>query len=131
MYIEWAAVTPADSLVVDGYKLNVTQLGTGLSWNVYDGSENNQRLFYNVTGLETGERYAFTVDSVNFNGISPASDELIVVACKPPDGFPKPYYIESTSSTVTVGWTSPSDTGGCNLLGYELQINDGLGGDTF
>jgi hypothetical protein len=41
MYIEWLAVVPTDSLVVDGYKLNMTLLGTGESWCVYDGSENN------------------------------------------------------------------------------------------
>jgi hypothetical protein len=63
---------------------------------MYDGSENNQRLFYNVTGLLPGERYAFSVVSVNFNGVSDPSDELIVVSCVPPSGFPKPYYISST-----------------------------------
>ena len=32
---------------------------------------------------------------------------------------------------MTIGWVPPSDMGGCNLLTYELQINDGLGGDSF
>ena len=131
MYITWTAVVPADGLVVDGYKLNMTRLGTGESFCVYDGSENNQRLFYNVTGLSAGERYAFSVSSVNFNGESGPSDELIVVSCTPPDEFPKPFFISSTQSSVTIGWLPPSDMGGCNLLTYELQINDGLGGTSF
>jgi hypothetical protein len=71
------------------------------------------------------------VVSVNFNGVSDPSDELIVVSCKPPDGFPKPYFIYSTQTTVTIGWAAPSDDGGCNLLTYEMQLNDGAGGSTF
>ncbi len=32
---------------------------------------------------------------------------------------------------MTLGWTAPTDTGGCALLTYELYINDGLGGSSF
>ena len=81
MYIEWLAVTPTDSLVIDGYKLAMIKLGTGDSTIVYDGSENSERLFYNVTGLETGQRYTFSVVSVKFNGVSEPSDELVAVVC--------------------------------------------------
>ena len=72
-------MTPTDSLVIDGYKLAMIKLGTGDSTIVYDGSENSERLFYNVTGLETGQRYTFSVVSVNFNGVSEPSDELVAV----------------------------------------------------
>lgn len=81
LYIEWLAVTPTDSLVIDGYKLFKIKLGTGESTTVYDGSENSERLFYNVTGLETGQRYTFSVVSINFNGVSEPSDELVAVVC--------------------------------------------------
>ncbi len=26
-------------------------------------------------------------------------------------------------------WIEPKENGGCNILGYELFVNDGLGGD--
>jgi len=131
LYIEWLAVTPTDSLVIDGYKLAMIKLGTGDSTIVYDGSENSERLFYNVTGLETGQRYTFSVVSVNFNGVSEPSDELVAVVCKPPKGFPRPQYVSSTKSSITISWQAPSDTGGCPLLTYELYMNDGLGGGDF
>lgn len=130
-YITWSAVVPVDGLPIDGYMLNMTKLGTGESVCVYNGSANHEKLFYNVTGLETGVRYAFRVISVNFNGISLPGPELHIIVCVPPTLFPKPYYISSTASSVTIGWPTPSDLGGCPLQGYELFINDGLGGSTF
>jgi hypothetical protein len=130
-YITWSAVVPVDGLPIDGYLLNMTKLGSGQSVCVYNGSANSERLFYNVTGLETGHRYAFRVTSVNFNGLSAPGPELLIVVCVPPSGFPKPFYNASTAASVTLGWSTPSDDGGCPLQGYELYINDGLGGSTF
>lgn len=69
LFIQWTAVTPGAALPIDGYKLYMTKLGTGESSIVYDGSDNNQRLFHNVTELETGQRYAFSVVAKNFNGL--------------------------------------------------------------
>jgi len=131
LYLTWAAVTPLDALEVDGYKLYMTKQGTGAAVCVYDGSRNNQKLFYNVTGLETGKRYSFYVVSVNANGVSAPSDELVVIICLPPTGFPKPKYLSSTKTSMTLGWEAPSDSGGCPLLTYTLYINDGLGGASF
>jgi len=131
VYITWAAVVPVDGFPIDGYMLNVTKLGTGISTCVYNGSANSERLFYNVTGLETAQRYAFSVTSVNFNGVSLPSPELHLIVCVPPTGFVKPVYNTSTASSVTLDWAPPSDDGGCPLQTYELYINDGLGGSTF
>lgn len=124
-------MTATDGLPIDGYKLYQTALGTGESTIAYDGSSNSEKLFYNVTGLITGQRYAFSVVSVNFNGDSLPSNELLAIVCIPPSGFPRPYFVSALQTSVTFAWIPPSETGGCPLLTYELYINDGLGGTTF
>jgi len=131
LLVTWVAVAPADSLPVDGYKLYMTELGTGAARCVYDGSAHSERLFHNVTDLETGKRYSFAVVSVNANGVSEPSPELLAVVCVPPTGFPRPRRLSSTRNSVTLGWAAPSDTGGCPLLTYQLYVNDGVGGETF
>jgi hypothetical protein len=118
LLVTWVAVTPADSLPVDGYKLYMTELGTGTATCVYDGSAHSERLFHNVTGLQTGKRYSFYVVSVNANGVSEPSPELLAVVCVPPTGFPRPRRLSSTRDSVTLEWAAPSDTGGCPLLSY-------------
>lgn len=131
LFLTWPAVTPTDSLPVDGYKLYMTALGSGATICVYDGSAHSERLHYNVTGLATGGRYSFSVVSVNANGVSEPSLELLTVVCLAPKGFPRPRRLATTRNSVTIGWSAPGDSGGCPLLGYELFIDDGLGGGTF
>jgi titin len=121
-------VAPTDTLAVDGYKLYRTDLGSGNFSVVYDGALNSERLHYNVTGLTTGTRHAFNVVSVNANGVSEPSLELLVIVCLRPDGFPRPTRVTSTRTSVTLGWTAPSDSGGCPLLEYQLFVDDGQGG---
>lgn len=70
LYITWAAVASADALPIDGYKLYLSEPGSGATRTVYDGSRNSERLFFNVTGLQTGAHYLFWVTSVNANGES-------------------------------------------------------------
>jgi hypothetical protein len=131
LYIRWLAVTPVDGLAVEGYKLGMVRLGTGDTTVVYDGSANSEKLFFNVTGLETAARYSFTVQSVNANGVSEPSDELLTVVCLPPTGFARATYTSSTRTSITLSWKTVTDNGGCPLLYYKLYMNDGLGGSTF
>jgi titin len=128
LLVRWAAVVPADGRPVDGYKLYMTELGTGTATCVYDGAGHRERLFYNATGLTTGGRYSFTVVSVNPNGVSGPSPELLAVVCLPPSHFPRPVRLDSTRTSVTLGWAAPSDDGGCPLLRYRLFVDDGAGG---
>jgi hypothetical protein len=109
----------------------MSEPANGAITTVYDGSSSATRLFYHVTGLTTGARYSFFVAAVNANGEGQPSPELMVVVCKPPDGFPRPFRVTSTTSSITLGWKPPSDLGGCALLRYALYINDGLGGTAF
>ena len=113
--IRWNSVTAADGLETDGYRLYMTTFNGGNASLVYDGSTLPLKLYYNVTGLLTGQRYAFAVTTINFNGESIKSPEKVLIVCIPPYGFPKPYFISATDASITVGWQAPSDDGGCPI----------------
>lgn len=51
-------------------------------------------------------------------------------ACSAPSGFDTPYYIASSeiTKTIEIGWSMPSQEGGCAVLGYRIFINDGNDG---
>lgn len=66
---------------------------------------------------------------MNFNGESLESDVYTFNSCNTPTSFDAPYRITSTSTTITIGWNSPADDGGCPILGYAVFRDDGAGGD--
>mmetsp|Transcript_30242 Transcript_30242/g.29560 ORF Transcript_30242/g.29560 Transcript_30242/m.29560 type:complete len:364 (+) Transcript_30242:1022-2113(+) len=129
LYVQWTAVT-GGSISTLGYKLYMSAAGQGSYSLAYDGSLNSATLSYSVNNLNTGEYYSFYVVAVNYNGESPISSELQAPVCVAPQDLSPPYYIASTTSTITLGWTSPADDGGCPIITYELYMNDGLGGAT-
>ena len=88
----------------------------------YNGSTNSDKLFYNVANLQTQQRYAFYVHSVNFNGLSQGSPELNIIVCLPPANFERPHYISSTRNSVKIGWTKPKELGGCPLVTYKIFL---------
>jgi hypothetical protein len=67
---------------------------------------------------------------MNFNGLSPLeSDEFNFNSCLVASSFDPPYKIGSTISTITIGWTKPTDDGGCPLIGFGVFRDDAEGGD--
>lgn len=102
--------------------------GTGEEVMVYDGRLNANTYSFLITGLTTAQYYALYVKSVNFNGISEPSPELIPVVCLAPSHLESVFYLSSTTSSITVGWETPTELGGCHLLSYALYVDDGLGG---
>jgi hypothetical protein len=105
--------------------------GTGVLQLVYDGSFNPLTLTYTLSNLTTGYEYLFYVVAVNFNGDSSSSDALVSYACIAPSIPDPPYWISSTITTlvtsITLGWYTPSDYGGCALSGYRLWRDHGAG----
>jgi hypothetical protein len=67
--------------------------------------------------------------AMNFNGQGVWSDQVTYYSCVPPSVAPAPYRMSSTKTSITVGWKSPSDDGGCSILGYSVHCDDGLGGN--
>jgi hypothetical protein len=102
--------------------------GTGIEELIYDGSYNPLTLSYILTNLTTGQEYDFYLATVIFNGESSLSDALTSYACDAPSIPDPPYRVSSTETSITLGWYTPSDYGGCSLVGYKLFRDDGAGG---
>ena len=98
---------------------------------VYDGSLNAAITSYLVQGLNTGAYYGFYVTSVNFNGESLPSDELIAVVCLPPQHLEKLDFVSATRNTISMSWTQPTSTGGCPILSYAIFSDLGVSGASF
>ena len=62
--------------------------------------------------------------AVNINGDSSRGDIATIYACLKPKNVMPPFKIETTKTTITVGWYEP-DSNGCPLLGFELYRDTG------
>jgi len=60
------------------------------------------------------------------NGFGPESGIASLIACTAPSGLSAPYFISSTGSSQTIGWTTPADEGGCPITGYAVFRDDGV-----
>jgi len=130
LFVTWDRVAQGD-IPIDGYLLYMIVKGSGESSLAYDGSFNPDTTNFLITSLQTGEYYALYLQSVNFNGVSQPGRELVAPVCLAPNHIESVKYISSTKSSINVGWTTPTYTGGCPLLSYSLYINNGLGGSLF
>lgn len=78
-----------------------------------------------VKGLSTGQRYRFKLQAINFNGLSPMSPVFTFNSCLPPSSQLPPYRIDSTTTSITLGWNAPLDDGGCPITGFKIFRDDG------
>jgi hypothetical protein len=63
---------------------------------------------------------------LNFNGAGLFSSILQVYSCEDIRSVAAPYYVTSTSTSLTIGWTSPVQDGGCSITGFKLFVDDAL-----
>lgn len=130
LYIQWTEGTPGD-IQIDGYKLYMIEMSTGIVSLKYDGSNNEKILGYLVQNLVQGASYSFYVQAVNFNGISLQSNQSQFEVCLPPKNMDSPYFISSTKTSLTIGWTKPDDMGGCVIQSYSILMQDMTAGGSF
>lgn len=106
MYIKWDAVTDV-SLATTGYKLYRDDGNNGNFNLVYDGTGKPGTLYYYDKTMTSGKAYRYKVRSINFNGESDDSDESLIYNCLAPTDIALPSYVSSTSTTLTLKWSSP------------------------
>ena len=115
----------ADGVIpILGYKLYLSA-GTDEYSLVYDGPTNALLREFTVNNLTTGILYQVKVAAVNFNGDSVLSDALQVYSCDFPSQPGPLYRISGTKTSILLGWTPPSDDGGCPVQGYRLLRDTG------
>lgn len=79
-----------------------------------------------VSNLVPGRPYRFKVVAGNFNEEGPESDTDLHFACTAPIGLAPVILTETTTTTMSLQWSEPTDNGGCPLLGYYLFRDDGV-----
>lgn len=65
LYVQW--VSPGADTT--GYRLYMSEKGSGVFSKIYDGTTSRDTRYMNVTGLTTGKVYSFYVEAINFNGV--------------------------------------------------------------
>jgi Fibronectin type III domain len=122
--VQWDQNDDSVSAKVTGYQLLMDDGYNGDFTVIYDGSGFPNTFSYTAQNLTTGLPYRFKVVALNINGKSMDGDSVTIYAClKPRDVLP-PYKIETTKTTITVGWYEP-DNMGCPILGFELYRDTG------
>jgi titin len=76
-------------------------------------------------GLSKGETYVFRYRAINLIGAGEWSTVAKLKAATKPIAPPRPTYISSTSTTITLGFTNTSDNGGSLVSGYKLYRDNG------
>jgi titin len=83
------------------------------------------------SSLETGLNYRFYVVSENYVGLSgQASDISEYRLCQLPTGIEPPSVVSTTSTSIDLSWSRPSDDGGCSVTGYGILVADEASGST-
>ena len=126
--VAWDQVPDIDSIPTTGYKLLMDDGLNGQFQVVYDGSTDYHTRQFTAVGLETGIPYRFKVIAVNINGESPESDEFTINACLRPSDNGLPFKIDTTKTTITIGWDEPNSQG-CPLTGFSILRDGGVRDD--
>ncbi len=121
--VQWTAIT-TDTLPVLQYVLYVNDGTSSDNTLIYRGSSTS----YVMTNTNPGSTYTFYVMAENYNGYSSLSTGTSLISCIEPYSVYPPTLIESTSTTLRLGWQSPGNDGGCEVTSFGLLRDDGAGG---
>jgi hypothetical protein len=119
--VTWVA--PSDTgTAITGYQINDTDTSTSINGtNVCAGSTTSTAVTCNVTGLNTGDSYTFTVAAINAYGTGAFSAASASISLVTPGTPAQPTTVINSGTSITVNWVAPSDSGP-PIIGY--QVND-------
>ncbi len=119
--VSWMPGDDGGSLIT-GYEILITDGTTVLSSVEAKPTDRS----YTVTGLTASMSYLIYLSAINSSG---ASDRVFISATTPKatvPGTPTGLMITSTSSSsASVSWVAPVETGGSPITGYGILITDG------
>jgi hypothetical protein len=122
--VRWAD-PGVDSEPILGYRLQLTDQVTEARSIIYDSPTNPNVYEFLASNLIKGRSYGFEVLAINFNGAGEEwSDVASFRACTVPVNVPVPLVTEQSASQLSFSWAAPEDDGGCEITGYELQVDN-------
>lgn len=121
--LTWTAPSSDGGASISGYVINAYP-GSTVSGTPIQISTSPSATSASVPNLTNGQEYTFTVQAVNMDGAGTAST--------PKSATPEALPAAPTLTSVTAGsrqvqltWTTPTDTGGFPLTGYQIDAYPG------
>ncbi|HET7194776.1 MAG TPA: fibronectin type III domain-containing protein, partial [Nocardioides sp.] len=114
--VNWNAPTNGGAMIT-GYEVRVID-GAGLQVGAPLATTDTT---FDVTGLNNGERYSFSVRASNIAGPGPWSLAATAVPRGRP-GAPLMTGVSPRNHGVLVSWDAPADNGGSAIVGYKVQV---------
>eukprot|EP00744_Colponema_vietnamica_P003777 GILI01005732.1.p1 GENE.GILI01005732.1~~GILI01005732.1.p1 ORF type:complete len:2203 (+),score=253.12 GILI01005732.1:565-6609(+) len=137
--VSWSAPARTGGSPILGYRLYMNDgLGSQTFTQIYSSS--NAITSFTVSGLATGFTYGFKISSfsniteINSFGLTSDTPNLSPAEyfrCVGPPTAPSLFFQASTMSSVTFGWTYPTDDGGGQVLYYIIYMDNGLNNGVF
>lgn len=120
--VEWQQSADTE-LPVIGYTLRIND---GVGGDVYSVIK-PQKIYPNIRkfvigDLQTGLEYGFTIEALNFNGASEASDPAFYTICIVPKELGAAHMTQVSQTTMTLDWLAPNITGGCPITSYSIWL---------
>jgi len=129
MTVEWTAVSdtqlPGGAIMF--YNLFIDDGNNGLFVLYSYASASLTQI--QINGLKPGRAYRLKVQAINFNGAHEESDPVVLYTCTPPTHLSHPVFTGTTSTSLGLRWSEPTDNGGCPILGYSLYRDELESGD--
>jgi hypothetical protein len=118
--VTWTAPNDGGAPITS-YNLQYSTIPTGSWLTPTPSSVTAPTTSYTFTGLTNGTQYYFQVQAVNMNGPGPYSSQTASSTAIPSITPQAPSPITTTtitSSSITLSWTAPTNTGGNSITGY-------------
>ena len=119
--LTWTAGDNGGS-VITGYTVKYSTDNS--NWTTASANTGSNLTSYSVTGLTNGTPYYFEVAAINANGTSSfgAATNNPITPYTNPDA-PTGFTATPANTSVGLSWSAPTDTGGKDITGYEVQIS--------
>jgi len=124
--VKYTVVTDDGGTPLLSYELQKSNIGLDSFETLVGADPHTLYMSYTVvSGLVKGETYAFRYRAINAIGAGEWSDLSKLKAAAIPIAPPRPVYLSSTSTEITVGLQTSTDNGGSPVQTYTLYRDTG------
>ncbi len=121
--LTWAAPASVGGSAITGYRVaHDGGSAGGVAWSSTVAATNRSQLF---TQLTTGVTYKLSVSAINSQGTGPAATMSVTPVAQAPGAPVSVSGKAVSSSSETLTWAPPSQTGGALITGYRVERDAG------